>query len=107
MWKPPERIKHPVPEVRWPTAEHWMEEVLRCLVSALWPRGVLLNVNFPDVPSVAVTGIEVTRQGRRKIGGSMTEGSPGASSMRSEGQRKLTMAAAASASRPPTVFLSG
>jgi 5'-nucleotidase len=60
--------------VRWSTAEHWMEEVLRRLISARWSRGVLLNVNFPDVPSVAVTGIEVTRQGRRKIGGSMIEG---------------------------------
>ncbi len=60
--------------VRWSTAEHWTGEVLRRLVSVGWPRGVLLNVNFPDVPSAAVTGIESTRQGRRKIGGSMTEG---------------------------------
>lgn len=60
--------------VRWSTAEYWTEKVLRRLVSAGWPRGVLLNVNFPDVASTAVTGIEITRQGRRKIGGSMTEG---------------------------------
>jgi 5'-nucleotidase len=60
--------------VRWSTAEHWMEEVLRRLVSARWSRGVMLNVNFPDVSSAAVTGIEITRQGRRKIGGSMIEG---------------------------------
>jgi 5'-nucleotidase len=60
--------------VRWATAEHWTGEVLRRLISARWPRGVLLNVNFPDVASAAVTGIEVTRQGHRKIGGSMIEG---------------------------------
>ena len=60
--------------VRWATAEHWTGEVLRRLVATRLPRGVLLNVNFPDVPAPAVTGIEVTRQGRRKIGGSMIEG---------------------------------
>ena len=37
-------------------------------------RGVLLNVNFPTVPSAQVTGIEVTVQGRHKIGGIMVEG---------------------------------
>jgi 5'-nucleotidase len=60
--------------VRWSTAEHWTGEVLRRLVSARWPRAVMLNVNFPDVPAEAVSGIEITRQGRRKIGGSMIEG---------------------------------
>jgi 2,4-dienoyl-CoA reductase-like NADH-dependent reductase (Old Yellow Enzyme family) len=28
MWKPPERIKHPIPEVRWPTAEEAAESML-------------------------------------------------------------------------------
>ena len=49
-------------------------EVLRRLPGFEWPRGVLLNVNFPAVPPTAVTGIEVTKQGRHKIGGTMVEG---------------------------------
>ncbi len=28
MWKPPERIKHPIPEVRWPAAEEAADSVL-------------------------------------------------------------------------------
>jgi 5'-nucleotidase len=60
--------------VLWSTAEHWTGEVLRHLASIQWPKGVVLSINFPDVPADAVTGIKVTRQGRRKIGGCMVEG---------------------------------
>ena len=58
----------------WATAEVWTEEVLGRLPGFEWPRGVLLNVNFPPVAPTAVTGIEVTKQGRHKIGGTMVEG---------------------------------
>ena len=34
----------------------------------------LINVNFPDVTAGRVTGIEVTRQGRRKIGSELVCG---------------------------------
>lgn len=61
----------PVP---WETAERWIPDVLRRLVAASWPPGVLINVNFPPVPAAEVRGIEVTLAGRRKIGGSMVEG---------------------------------
>jgi 5'-nucleotidase len=60
--------------VSWPTAEQWTAEVLRRLDGLAWPKGALLNVNIPGVAPTAVTGIEVTRQGRHKIGGSMIEG---------------------------------
>lgn len=60
--------------VSWPTAEHWAAEVLRRLDGIAWPRTVLLNVNLPSVPADRVIGIEITRQGRHKIGGSMIEG---------------------------------
>lgn len=33
--------------VSWPTAEHWVAEVLRRLDRLSWPRNVLLNVNIP------------------------------------------------------------
>ncbi|MFO1154939.1 MAG: 5'/3'-nucleotidase SurE [Rhodospirillales bacterium] len=60
--------------VSWPTAEHWAAEVMRRLNGVAWPKGVLLNVNIPSVMPTEVSGIEVTRQGRHKIGGSMIEG---------------------------------
>lgn len=58
----------------WDTAERWTAEVLSRLPAFDWPEGVLLNVNFPAVRPSAVVGIEVTKQGRHKIGGSMIEG---------------------------------
>jgi 5'-nucleotidase len=56
------------------TAETWAETVLQRLAGFDWPTGVLLNVNFPDVAPDAVRGIEITKQGRHKIGGTMVEG---------------------------------
>lgn len=60
--------------IRWGTPEHWIEPALRRLAQARWPDDVLINVNFPDVDFDAVTGIEVTQQGRRKIGSAIIEG---------------------------------
>jgi 5'-nucleotidase len=61
-------------KIQWSTAEQWIEPTLERLAGACWPDDVLINVNFPDVGPDAVTGIEVTRQGRRKIGGAIIEG---------------------------------
>ncbi|MCU0837974.1 MAG: 5'/3'-nucleotidase SurE [Rhodospirillales bacterium] len=61
----------PVP---WQVAAAWTPRVLAHLVSRRWPRGVLINVNFPDRPAGDVAGIAITRQGRRKIGGAMVRG---------------------------------
>ena len=62
---------HPV---KWATAEKWTAKVLKKLTAESWPSGVLINVNFPDVTAGRVTGIEVTRQGRRKIGSELVWG---------------------------------
>ncbi len=51
-----------------------MAKVLKRLTAEPWPPGVLMNVNFPDVTAGRVTGIEVTRQGRRKIGSELVRG---------------------------------
>ncbi len=61
----------PVP---WAVAAAWTPRVLARLFDRPWPRGVLINVNFPDRPAVDVAGIAITRQGRRKIGGAMVRG---------------------------------
>lgn len=58
---------------RWSTAERHAEHVIRKLVSAGWPSGVLINVNFPDVAADDVAGIEVGVQGRRKLGDHLEE----------------------------------
>jgi len=63
--------QHPA---KWSSAEHWLEKVLAGLVGLTFPENVMMNVNFPDVAAGAVTGIEVTRQGKRKIGGDLTPG---------------------------------
>lgn len=60
--------------VIWETAEHWVPEVLRRLSDFEYAPGGLLNVNIPDCTAEQITGIEVTRQGRRKIGGDIQNG---------------------------------
>ena len=62
---------HPV---KWATAEKWLGRILKRLTAARWPAGVLMNVNLPDVAARHVTGIEITRQGRRKIGSDIARG---------------------------------
>ncbi len=60
--------------VRWgPAADH-APDIVRRLIETGWPRNVVVNVNFPDVSPPAVNGIEVTRQGRRKIGEKLNRG---------------------------------
>lgn len=57
----------------WDTAEQWAPEVIRKAVSTAWPKNVLVNVNFPAVTPDRVTGIQVVRHGKRKIGDDLTE----------------------------------
>jgi len=65
-------ITHPHP-VKWGTTEHWAPEVIRRLLAMGWSRNVLMNVNFPDIIASAVTGIEIARQGKRKLGDNILE----------------------------------
>ncbi len=51
--------------VHWETAERFCPILLAQLVPLRLPRGVLLNVNFPDAPPDQVRGWQVTRQGQR------------------------------------------
>lgn len=60
--------------VKWSTAEKWLPRVLKGLMKMPFAPSVLVNVNFPDVSAAAVSGIEITRQGRRKIGGDLQSG---------------------------------
>jgi 5'-nucleotidase len=55
----------PESHIHWDTAETHAPEILRALMSAGWPQGVLININFPDVAPDAVQGVEITRLGQR------------------------------------------
>lgn len=52
----------PVP---WHTAETLGPDVIRSLLDAGMPKNLLYNVNFPDLEPEEVSGIVVTRQGKR------------------------------------------
>ncbi len=54
-------------EIRAPfeTAEAHAPDLIRILLAAGWPPGVIINLNFPATSPEAVTGLEVTRQGFR------------------------------------------
>ena len=48
-------------------------DLIRKLMAAPWRRDTVVNINFPDHPAAAITGITVTRQGRRRIKEHITE----------------------------------
>lgn len=58
---------------KWSTATAHFATLLRGLAGVGWPANVFVNVNFPDVTADRVTGIKVTRQGRRKLGDELVE----------------------------------
>jgi len=57
------RRHHPI---KWSTARQFAPDLLRRLTREKWNRDVLININFPDRVASAVSGIEITRQGRRR-----------------------------------------
>tara|TARA_B100000513_G_scaffold88177_1_gene36925 strand:- start:115 stop:897 length:783 start_codon:yes stop_codon:yes gene_type:complete len=60
--------------VIWETSVQWVPKVLEKLADYAFHPGDLLNINLPDCRPDEVQGMEVTRQGRRKIGGEIQEG---------------------------------
>lgn len=53
---------------RWDTCSHYAPGIIRTLSGLAWPEATLMNVNVPDLPHGAVSGIRVAHQGRRKDG---------------------------------------
>ncbi len=60
--------------VIWETSERWMPDILAKLNDVAYDPSTLLNINLPDCRPDEVQGMEVTRQGRRKIGGEIQDG---------------------------------
>jgi 5'-nucleotidase len=52
-------------QIPWETAERYGPGVVGQLLKQGWPKAVLMNINFPDVPPEAVQAVEVTAQGFR------------------------------------------
>lgn len=48
----------------WETVEHHAPAIIKKLVDAGWPAGVLINLNFPNCTADEVKGTRVTRQGK-------------------------------------------
>ena len=57
----------------WSCGEHWAPLIIAKVLSAGIAPNILVNVNFPDCLAHTVTGVEVTRQGKRKIGDELVE----------------------------------
>jgi 5'-nucleotidase len=51
--------------IPWETAEMFGPGIVGQLLKQGWPKDVLINVNFPDLPPDQVTEVETTFQGRR------------------------------------------
>ena len=60
--------------VKWAAAKKWVPKILNILCADMWPNGVLINVNFPNKSVGSVKGVEITRQGRRKIKSDLVSG---------------------------------
>ncbi|NQV54952.1 MAG: 5'/3'-nucleotidase SurE [Rhodospirillales bacterium] len=56
------------------SSDGYAAEVIREVTGAGWSKDVFINVNFPAVPKSQVKGIEITREGRRKVGDEILEG---------------------------------
>lgn len=59
--------------IDWSVAEKHLLPVAETLIHTTWPRGVLINVNFPEAERDGGARIEVSRQGQRKIGDHIAE----------------------------------
>ena len=51
----------------WETSEAFAPGIIERLLEAGWPKDVVLNLNFPNLPPEQVTAVEVTRQGFRDL----------------------------------------
>ena len=57
----------------WEVSRKYGAKILKKLLLSNWPKDILINVNFPCVSSKQVVGVEITREGRQKIGDEVIE----------------------------------
>lgn len=68
-----QQIENGSSNIHWKTAETCAPGIIRKLCRAGWPKGCLININFPAVLPQHVKGVEVTTQGARFIGDNLDE----------------------------------
>jgi 5'-nucleotidase len=61
-------------KIKWSTAELFAPKVIRRVMATAWTRDMLININFPDRVAKSVRGVRVARQGKRKLGDEIVEG---------------------------------
>jgi 5'-nucleotidase len=61
------RVFHDDQAALYDTAEHFAPGIIEKLLEAGWPKGVVININFPDLPHGEVSEVEVTTQGSREL----------------------------------------
>lgn len=54
--------------IDWDAPKQFAPSIIRTLLGGGWPKGNLMNVNFPGLDAASVAGVKVCPQGRRKIG---------------------------------------
>ncbi|MFL2781384.1 MAG: 5'/3'-nucleotidase SurE [Rhodospirillales bacterium] len=57
----------------WGISRKYGAKILKKLLLSNWPKDVLININFPCVSSDQNVDIEITREGRQKIGDEVIE----------------------------------
>ena len=55
----------------WEMVEHYLPIIIHKLIKDGWPRGILINVNFPNTKTEDIKGIYITQQGQRDAGFSL------------------------------------
>ncbi|HBU99511.1 5'/3'-nucleotidase SurE [Thalassospira lucentensis] len=59
--------------INWTIAEKYLYDVTKTLVKTTWPKGVLINVNFPEHEADGGARVRISKQGQRKIGDHIAE----------------------------------
>lgn len=49
---------------RFPVAEHYLDKIIKKLMSFDWPKRVCMNVNFPEATVGEISGVKIVHQGR-------------------------------------------
>jgi len=57
----------------WETAEKYAKPLLEKILRVKWRDGIFYNINFPDAAPEHVSGVKITKQGRREPGSFIPE----------------------------------
>jgi 5'-nucleotidase len=67
------QVIRPRRKLKWRLAERVAPDLIRRMALGPWPEDMLININFPDVPERGLKGVQITEQGKRKLGDQIVE----------------------------------